>query len=67
MIKTPIRHPFPLSLLSLVLLLAASKPLAQEKLTVEPTFEQCRSSLRQKALDEGFSDFTNQGVRDLDF
>src|SRR5688572_32835382 len=57
MIKAPIRHPFPLSLLSLVLLLAASKPLAQEKLTVEPTFEQCRSSLRQKAVDEGFSDF----------
>lgn len=57
MIKTPIRHPFPRSLLSLVLLLAVSKPLAQEKLTVEPTFEQCRSSLRQKAVDEGFSDF----------
>lgn len=57
MIKTPIRHPFPLSLLTLVLLLATSKPLAQEKLTVEPTFEQCRSSLRQKAADEGFSDF----------
>lgn len=57
MIKTPIRHPFPRSLLSLVLLLAASKSLAQDNLTVEPTFEQCRSSLRQKALDEGFSDF----------
>jgi len=40
-----------------VLLFAASKPLAQENPTVEPTFEQCRSSLRQKALDEEFSDF----------
>jgi membrane-bound lytic murein transglycosylase B len=58
MINTPAKHSFPLSLLSLVpLLFAASKPVAQEKLTVEPTFEQCRSSLRQKAVDEGFSDF----------
>ena len=58
MTKTLIKHPFPLSLLSLVpLLFTASQPLAQEKLTVEPTFEQCRSSLRQKAVDKGFSDF----------
>lgn len=58
MINTPIRHLFPLSLLSLVpLLFAAAKPLAQEKPTVESTFEQCRSSLRQQAVDEGFSDF----------
>lgn len=58
MINTSVKHSFPLTLLSLVpLLFVASKPLAQEKLTVEPTFEQCRSSLRQKAVDQGFSDF----------
>lgn len=58
MINTPIKRSFPLSLLSLVpLLFAASQPLAQETPTVEPTFEQCRSSLRQKAVDAGFSDF----------
>lgn len=67
MINTPIKHPFSPGLLSLVpLLFAASKPLAQEPLTVEPTFEQCRSSLRQKAVDEGFSDFIlNDVIGDL--
>ena len=56
MINTAVKHSF--SLLSLVpLLFAASKPLAQGNPTVEPTFEQCRSSLRQKAADAGFSDF----------
>lgn len=58
MINTPVKRSFPLTFLSLVpLLFAASKSLAQETPTVEPTFEQCRSSLRQKAVDAGFSDF----------
>lgn len=64
--NTPIKHSLPLILLSLVpLLFVASKPLAQ-KLTVEPTFEQCRFSLRQKAVDQGFSDFIlNDVIGDL--
>lgn len=65
MIKPSTKYSFPLSLLSLVLLFAASKPLAQES-TVEPTFEQCLISLRQKAANEGFSDFIlNDVIGDL--